>query len=414
MTADNRFDRRKFNATAAGLAATAGVAPFGIVRAQAQKLKVGVLLPRSGVQGLIGQSCQIGADIAPELVRGITGVDVELMNADTETNVDVARSRAERLISEGAHVLVGPFDSGQAAAIAQVAEQRKVPFVINIAAAPQITEQGYKFVFRNFPTAIDLTRNGLGLIGELFRATNVAPRTAVFMHVNDTFGSAMNKGISGMLPTLTNLPFKIVETISYDPAARDLSVEVAKAKATKADFLLLVCRLNDSILIRREMVRQRWNPMGMISPGSPGMYEDQFFKALGKLSDYCISNNPWFNPKGALTPLVIKQMAKQFPKERLITHGANVSYTFESILIAADAYKRARTTDGQVLADAIRQTNITERISLGGPIRFNAKGQVEGNLSACLQNRDGAPRVVLPADAAEVKPVFPWPDYKPA
>jgi branched-chain amino acid transport system substrate-binding protein len=50
-------------------------------------------------------------------------------------------------------VLVGPFDSGAATAIAQVAEQRGVPFIINIAAAPPITEQGYKFVFRNFQTA---------------------------------------------------------------------------------------------------------------------------------------------------------------------------------------------------------------------------------------------------------------------
>ncbi len=104
--------------------------------------------------------------------------------------------------------------------------------------------------------------------------------------------------------------------------------------------------------------------------------------------------------------------AKQFPKEKIYTHGANVSYTFESILIAADAFKRARTTAPKELAEAIRQTNITDRVSLGGPIKFNAKGQVEGNLSACLQNRDGAPRVVLPAGAAEAKPVFPWPDYK--
>lgn len=406
--------RRRFNAGLAGLGAAGALAPFGIVGAQPSKLKVGVLLPRSGVQGFIGQSCQIGADIAPALLREITGVDVELMNADTESNVDVARSRAERLIQEGANVLVGPFDSGQAAAIAQVAEQRGVPFVINIAAAPQITEQGYKFVFRNFPTAIDLTRNGLSLIGDLFRATNVAPRSAVFMHVNDTFGTAMNRGISGMLPTLTHLPFKIAETISYDPATKDLSVEVAKAKAVKADFLLLVCRLNDSILLRREMVKQRWMPMGVISPGSPGMYEDQFFKALGKLSEYCISNNPWFNPKGALTPAVIGAMSRQFPKEKLTTHGANVAYTFESILIGADAFKRARSVDGRTMADAIRQTNIAGRVALGGPIKFNAKGQVEGNLSACLQNRDGRPQVVLPMEAAEIKPVFPEPSYKPA
>jgi branched-chain amino acid transport system substrate-binding protein len=411
------MNRRDFNkAVVVATAAVGTAAAFSPlnVRAQAQKLKVGVILPRSGVQGLIGQSCQMGADIAPALIKDMLGVDVELMNADWETNVDVARTRAERLIQEGAHVLVGPFDSGAASAIAQVAEQRGVPFIINIAAAPQITEQGYKFVFRNFPTAIDLTVNGLSLLGDLFRATNVAPRSAVFMHVNDTFGQAMNRGISATLPRLTNLPFKIVETISYDPAAKDLSVEVSKAKATKADFLLIVCRLNDAIIMRREIVKQRWNMMGMISPGSPGIYEDQFQKALGKLSDYCISNNPWYNPKTKMTAAVIKQLAKQFPKERISTHGANVSYTFESILIAADSFKRAKSTNPKELADAIRQTNIVDRVSLGGPIKFNAKGQVEGCLSAALQNRDGTPRVMLPESAAEVKPVFPWPDYKPA
>src|SRR6185312_11400913 len=123
--------------------------------------------------------------------------------------------------------------------------QRKVPFVVNIAAAPQITEQGYKYTFRNFPTSVDLVRNGLSLMGELFQATKTAPKTAVYMHVNDTFGMANTKAIDKILPTLTFLPFKVVDRISYDPAARDLSVEVAKAKASGADFVMLVCRLND-------------------------------------------------------------------------------------------------------------------------------------------------------------------------
>ena len=412
MTQGPGFNRRRFNAALTASGTLAALSPFGIARAQGSKLKVGVLLPRSGFQGFIGQSCQKGADLAPGVIKALLGVDIELMNADTETNVDTARTRAERLIQEGAHVLVGPFDSGAASAIAQVAEQRGVPFVINIAAAPPITEQGYKFVFRNFPTAPDLVRNGLSLIGDLFRATNAAPRTAVFMHVNDTFGQAMFKGISATLPNLTNLPFKIVENIAYDPAAKDLTVEVSKAKAANADFLLLVCRLNDSIILRREMVKQRWNPMGIISPGSPGMYEEQFAKVLGKHADYCISNAPWFNPKMNLTKIVDAAFRKQNPKEQFVFHGTNVAYTFESILIAADAFKRARSTDPKVLADAIRQTNITDRVALGGPIKFNTKGQVEGNLSACAQNLNGRPTVVLPLTAAEAKPVFPMPGYK--
>src|SRR5437773_6703304 len=408
------MNRRTFNRNIALVGAAAALSSFGIARAQAQKLRVGVLLPRSGFQGFIGQSCQKGADLAPGVIKEMLGVDIELMHADTETNVDTARTRAERLIQEGAHVLVGPFDSGAAAAIAQVAEQRGVPFVINIAAAPQITEQGYKYVFRNFQTAIDIVRNGLDLIGDLFQATNTVPRSAVFMHVNDTFGQAMAKGIGALLPRRTQLPFKIVDSISYDPAAKDLTVEVSKAKASNADFLLLVCRLNDAVLLRREMVKQRWNPMGIISPGSPGMYEEQYFKVLGKLAEYSISNVPWFNPNAKLTKIVEKAFLKQNPSDKLVFHGLNVGFTFEAVLVAADAFKRAKTTNPKALADAIRETNITEKMTLGGPIKFNEKGQVEGIGSACVQNLNLTPTVVLPANAATAKPVFPAPYYKKA
>ncbi|HUC07456.1 MAG TPA: ABC transporter substrate-binding protein, partial [Solirubrobacterales bacterium] len=295
MARSQGVNRRTFSAAlAAGVASS--LVPFRIARAQAQKLKVGVILPRSGILGLIGQSCQKGADLAPGVIKEMLGVDIELMSADFESNVDTARTRAERLIQDGAHVLVGPFDSGAATAIAQVAEQRGVPLVINIAAAPQITEQGYRFVFRNFQTAGEIVKNGLDLIGELFQASHTTPSTAVYMHVNDTFGQAMTKALTAMLPSRTQLGFKIVDEIGYDPGAKDLTVEVSRAKATKADILLLVCRLNDAVMLRREMVKQRWSPMGIISPGSPGMYEEQYFKALGKLSEHSISNVPWYNP----------------------------------------------------------------------------------------------------------------------
>ena len=74
----------------------------------------------------------------------------------------------------------------------------------------------------------------------------------------------------------------------------------------------------------------------------------------------------------------------------------------------------ARSTDPKVLAEAIRQTNITEKMTLGGPIKFNEKGQVEGIGSACVQNLNLTPTVVLPANAATAKPVFPVPGYKKA
>jgi branched-chain amino acid transport system substrate-binding protein len=326
MQVDRRYVLAGSAATAVTFAAPA------ILRAQGGALKVGVLLPRSGFEAGIGQDCQRGVDIAPAILKSLSLPDLTIINADTESNVDTARARAEKLIGDGAQLLVGAFDSGQTTAIAQVAEQRGIPFVINIAAAPAITEQGYKFVFRNFPTAPMILSDAFTNQKEVFAIVGAAPKTAVYMHVNDTFGTAMATGIGAVMPKF-DMPYKIVEEITYDPQARDLSVEVAKAKAVNPDILLVTSRLNDSILITRELVKQRWTPQGILSMG-PGWYEDQYLKTLGKLSDGPMGFNPWQDPNKRLTPILEAALAKAYPGVNLNT---NQVFTFEVLLVAADA-----------------------------------------------------------------------------
>ena len=103
-------------------------------------------------------------------------------------------------------MLVGAFDSGQTIAIAQVCEQRGVPLIVNIAAAPQITEQGYKWVVRNFPTAPMLITGAFALHKEIFAASGVTPKTAVMLSINDTFGTSMVGGIKAMAIATRHLP----------------------------------------------------------------------------------------------------------------------------------------------------------------------------------------------------------------
>jgi len=397
--------RRSFAAGTAAAASALLAAP-AIVRAQGAPLKVGVLLPRSGFQASIGQDCQRGVDITPGLLKDLGLPELQIMNADTETNVEVARARAEKLINDGAQLLVGAFDSGQTSAIAQVAEQKGIPFVINIAAAPPITEQGYKFVFRNFPTAPMILSDAFTNQKELFDATGVAPKSVVFMHANDTFGTSMQQGISAVMPRF-NMPYKIVEQIAYDPTARDLSVEVAKAKATGAEALLMVSRLNDAILITRELVKQRWSPMAVLSMG-PGWYEDQYLKTLGKLSDGPMSFVPWYDPHKKLAQQLEAALAKAYPGINLNT---NHVFTFEALLVAADAYKRARSSDPKTLADAIRATNITDNVSIGPGIQFNDKGQNDKLKNAAIQNRGGKLLTIAPKTASNAQPELPMSPY---
>ena len=402
----NAVTRRGFAAGAGAAGLLAATAPRDFARAQSGPLKVGVLLPRSGAQAGIGQDCQRGVELAPAIFKELVLPELAIMNADTETNVEVARARAEKLINDGAQLLVGAFDSGQTSAIAQVAEQKGIPFVINIAAAPPITEQGYKFVFRNFPTAPMILSDAFTNQKELFDATGVAPKSVVFMHANDTFGTSMQQGISAVMPRF-NMPYKIVEQIAYDPTARDLSVEVAKAKATGAEALLMVSRLNDAILITRELVKQRWSPMAVLSMG-PGWYEDQYLKTLGKLSDGPMSFVPWYDPHKKLAQQLEAALAKAYPGINLNT---NHVFTFEALLVAADAYKRARSSDPKALADAIRATNITDNVSIGPGIQFNDKGQNDKLKNAAIQNRGGKLLTIAPKTASNAQPELPMSPY---
>jgi branched-chain amino acid transport system substrate-binding protein len=396
--------RRTFTAGAA--AAASLVASPAILRAQGGALKVGVLLPRSGAQAGIGQDCYRGVEVAAPIFKELGLPELQIMSADTETNVEVARARAEKLIADGAQLLVGAFDSGQSSAIAQVAEQKGIPFIINIAAAPPITEQGYKFVFRNFPIGPVILADAFTNQKEIFAATGSAPKSVAFLCCNDTFGTSMLNAIPNVLPKF-DMPYKIVEQITYDPTARDLSVEVTKAKASGAEGLLVVSRLNDAILLTRELVKQRWSPMAILSMG-PGWYEDQYFKTLGKLSDGPLSFVPWYDPSKKLTKRLETELEKKFPGVNLNT---NHVYTFEALLVAADAYKRAKSTDPKALADAVRTTNITDNVSPGPGIQFNAKGQNDKLKNSAIQNRGGKLVTVAPKAAANAQVEWPLKPY---
>jgi branched-chain amino acid transport system substrate-binding protein len=409
MTHQPKPTRRRVLAGVAATGALAMAAP-AVVRAQAKALRIAVLLPRSGLLAQAGQSCHRGALVAPKVLADY-GHQVELVHVDIESSPDVARNQAERVINDGVHCVVGAFESAATLAIAQVCEQRQVPLVVNIAAAPPITEQGYKFLVRNFPTSGQLTVNGLERIKAFVEATKATPKTAVFLHANDTFGTAQRQAMDRLLPN-ASLPFRVTESIAYDPRAQDLSVEVTKIRALKPDVVLVVTRASDAIKLVRDMVRQRFEPMGILSPGAPGLYDEEFYAALGPLADYHAMGLPWANPKGDMAQALEKAYAPANSNYRFANECFNVGFTFEALLIAADAFKRAGATDGARLMKAIRATSIANHVMIGGPITFDEKGQNNNIPSAMVQNRNRTPTVVMPAENATMAPVFPMPPWQ--
>jgi branched-chain amino acid transport system substrate-binding protein len=392
--------RRRFLARAAGALGTA-VLPQRLL-AQAAPVKIGVILYLTGVQSFMGQQTRKGNEFGAKIVKEAGGPPMEFVYGDAESKPESGRIVAERLIRDGATLLIGTNDSGSTISVAQAAEAAKIPFLINIASAPQITEQGFTQIFRNFPPATALVANAVARIKELGASTGVEPKTAVILHVNDTFGQGVIKGVDALWERL-QVPIRILDRISYDVRARDLSVEVAKAKAVGADLLMPITRVSDAILMIREMVKQNWSPMGIISPGSPGPYEKAFTDALGKYADGYMSCVPWYNP----TKKRSREIADRFERETGDRFDLNAAFAFEAVEIAADAIKRANSAEPAAIHAALKTTDIADHIIYGGPIRFDEKGQNPNIGGVMLQNQNAKPVVVSPADASEAKAVFP-------
>lgn len=379
----------------------------GLVRAQSNTLKVGVILPLTGVLAFPGQQTRQGSELAVKMMRD-QGINIEATYIDTESKVESGRVAAERLIRDGHTVLVGAWESGATISAAQAAEAAKVPLIVNVAAAPQITEQGFTMVFRNFTSASQLVGSAVQRIKELPRSASFAPKTAVLTHTSDTFGQSMLGGVKALWDKL-GVDIKIIDIISYDVRARDLSVEIAKAKALNPDLLCPITRVNDAILIVREMVKQDFNPMAIIGPGSPGPYEKAFTDTLGKYANDYLSCVPWYDPNRATTKAVLQRWAKEFPGDRL---ELNSGFGWEGIQVAADAFKRAGSNKPADLHAALRTTRIEEHLMFGGPIEFDEKGQNNNIGGAMLQIVNGEPVLVGPKAIAQAQPKLPMTKWK--
>lgn len=359
------------------------------------------MTPKTGPDAESGLSCERGAMLARDFLKQL-GYDVEIVIADTESNPEAARRKAEKLVQEGVQCLVGAYNSAASATIAQVAELRKVPFIINLSAADNLTEQGYEYTFRNFPTSKMLARNSILSMKPLFE--NFKPKTGSLIVLNDAYGKTM---LNAFNEYKAELPFDLVEVIQYDAKAKDLSTEIAKLKAVNADVLLIVSRLATTSQIMKELITQDFNPKAILSPGGQGFYEAQFYQTFGKNADNLYTLNAWSDPRSPLTQMAQSLFHKMYPDQLF---EMNVAFSLEAIYVAALAHAQNHKN----LKEALKTLNVKEGIIYGGPIQFDEKGQRQTIKSLSLMNQGNKPVIVSPAELAEAQAVFPFPGFKAA
>jgi branched-chain amino acid transport system substrate-binding protein len=139
-------------AAACGIAA----APFA-VHAQSKTINVGVLMPISGPASYFGVQGKEGIELALEQINktGVNGYKLQVQYEDSACSPLQATNTVKRVLEQAKpHVVIGEECSDASLAIAPILEQAKVPMLNAGSSTVKLTESGYKYVFRIFPTAL--------------------------------------------------------------------------------------------------------------------------------------------------------------------------------------------------------------------------------------------------------------------
>jgi branched-chain amino acid transport system substrate-binding protein len=316
-------------------------------------------------------------------------------------------------------MLVGSFDSGSTNAMVSVAQQRRIPFLIDIAAADPITanvaksvkegQQKVQYVYRNFPTGSSFGRKAVQYFTEIFAEARVTPKRVVLMYCNDLFGQNQSRGFlaayKAAKPAWTLLEDDV---IAWPEPPSDLSTEVSKLKSFKPDVVSPITRPASAQLLLPEIRKQRLDIMGIVGPGSPGFYEAGQIAILKDDVEYAMVSNPWANFKNPKTNQVADEYKKRSNGK---TFDTNSGYSYDAVHVIADVLERATTLDDpDAIVEALKKTSFTGGLmQYAGPVLFNELGDNPNAVTTMTQILGQKPVAVWPKEAALQKFVFPRP-----
>src|SRR5882724_327707 len=135
----------------AGAFAIAVLAQWAPPALAADPLKIGVLMPTSGVFAVLGQRQLNGMRFAIEEAGGeVAGRRIEMLHEDTEGKPDVGLAKARKLVlSDRVDLTAGIINSAVALAVAPYLSSQRVPLVLSNASTDVLSgEKCDRYVFR--------------------------------------------------------------------------------------------------------------------------------------------------------------------------------------------------------------------------------------------------------------------------
>lgn len=318
-----------------------------------ETVKVGVVGPRTGPAAATGKAFEEGIKLATDYVNakgGVLGKKLEIVFEDTAGAPDKAASGFERLVTRDKVAMVlGESHSSSALAEIEVAERFKVPFVVVEAWADPITAKNYKYVFRAGPS-------NSGVVNETIAkwVANEKFKKAYIVAENSDWGLGIAE-LSKAALTKAGVQFEVLTT---EQKSQDHYTELNKIKAFDPDVVLAFIYGTGLHYFVAQAGEVKLTPKAVILDGAgpPSLWPD-FWTNVGDYGNLeCFVSS--MHQKVELTKLATEyreSYVKAFGGPPTDYKSRSI---FDSILIAADAINRAKSTDPDKLVDALEKTEL--------------------------------------------------------
>jgi branched-chain amino acid transport system substrate-binding protein len=400
------FSRRKFIATTAlGAAAAAGsLAMPSILRAQGVGVKLGILHPVSGALSYSGTQGRLGATLAIEEINAAGGIKglgkIDPMLGDALSTPEGGTAEVEKMNSAGVAAIVGGYASAVCLAVSQAAARYDLPYVVDVGVADAIVTRGLKNTFRFGPGFGVIAKTAIENLAAINDGAGKPAKTVMIVHEDSLFGSGLAKLLNAQLP---QHGFEILETIPHPTPTRDFNNVVLKIKAQNPDLVIPADYYNEYVLLARTMQQQRVKPKGIYSVLGGAASSYKFVKEFPDAAKYIMDCNHWFDPSN---PKALALKKKVEDKGQFYTYEVYMNYS--CVMLIADALARVGSADRAKLTAALESSTFSGHVMPYGPTKF-VNGQNQGAAPANTQVLDNDIKVVLPANFAQAKPVFPIP-----
>jgi branched-chain amino acid transport system substrate-binding protein len=370
----------------------------------AQEPKFSIPLPLTGTNAKFGEIEKNSYEIAMEEINaagGIKGKKIVLEFEDSQGKPEVSRSIVEKLIDvKKQPVVFGEYSSACSKAIAAVAEERKVPYLVVTGATDDITQQKYKYVFRMNPTNAYYATGMLSFLREVVKPTSIA-----ILYESSDFGTS---GADDMVKQAGKFPMKVLLKEQYEKGAVDFKPILSKVKAARPDMIYMVSYVMDASLLMRQ-IRELRIEAKLYAGGAAGFAIPEFIQSSKEASEYVVSATLW-SPQVAYpgTKEFAEKYKKRF-KDYPSYHGAEA---YSALYVIKDVLGRAKTWTADDIRDAMKATNM---MTAFGPIRFEDKeGYTNQNFmdTLVLQVINSQFETIWPEKYASKKYVFPIPRWR--